>query len=154
MFTDRYPCLPVGCRCLSSVSLWPPRPLEGDLVRFLGLLELLTPMDARRWPCRDGPISITVNRHVCVCVSQHKSELSTCAGLGLGAALLGRIKGSDPVMVLSLLARSRGWEWREGGGSVWTLSFSLGTNFGDSKKGTDVVAWWGKGYNNGPGSKV
>lgn len=48
-----YPCLPLGCRCLSSVSLWPPLPLDGERVRALGLLELLTPMEALRWFCRD-----------------------------------------------------------------------------------------------------
>lgn len=53
------------------------------------------------------------------------------------AALLGKARGSDWVMVLSLLARSRGWEWSEGRGSVWELSFRLGTYFGDSKNGTE-----------------
>lgn len=62
--------------------------------------------------------------------------LSTCPGLGLVVALLGIARGSDWVMVLSLLARSRGCEWSEGRGRVWELSFRLGTYFGDSKKGT------------------
>lgn len=39
-------------------------------------------------------------------------------------------------MVLSLLARSKGWGWSEGRGNVWALSFRLGTYLGDSKKGT------------------
>lgn len=53
-----YPCLPRGCRCLSSVSLWPPLPLDGERVRVLGLLELLMPMEALRWPCRNTPSPI------------------------------------------------------------------------------------------------
>lgn len=62
---------------------------------------------------------------------------STCPGLELVAALLGMARGSDWIMVLSLLARSRVWEWSKGRGSVWALSFRLGTYFGDSKKGTE-----------------
>lgn len=130
-----YPCLPLGCRCLSSVSLWPPLPLEGDRVRALGLLELLTPMEALRWPCRNQKNSKLL-------ASQRSAGelkvICTCPGLGLVADLLGRATGSDWVMVLSLLARNRGWEWSRGRGSVWALSFRLGTNLGDSKKGTDA----------------
>lgn len=48
-----YPCLPLVGRCLSSVSLWPPLPLDGERARVLGLLELLMPMEALRWPCRN-----------------------------------------------------------------------------------------------------
>lgn len=65
--------------------------------------------------------------------------LSTCPGFGLVAALLGGARGSDWDMVLSLLARRSGWEWSEGRGRVWALSFRLGTYFGDSKKGTEDV---------------
>lgn len=74
---------------------------------------------------------------------------STCPGLV--AALAGRISGSEPVTVLSLLARSSGWDCSEGRGSVWMLSFRLGTNFGDSKKGTDDVTHDGEGFIDGPG---
>lgn len=48
-----HPCLPLGCLCRSSVSLWPPLPLDGERVRDLGLLELLTPTEALRWLCGD-----------------------------------------------------------------------------------------------------
>lgn len=51
-----HPCRPLGCLCLSSVSLWPPLPLDGERVRVLGLLELLTPMEALRWFCRNTHI--------------------------------------------------------------------------------------------------
>ena len=113
------------------------------------------PMEALRWPCRNTPITTECQKliyHSCkslrsntlsVIISKsnqwltiHLMVFSTCPGLGLVAALLGRARGSDWVMVLSLLARSRWWEWSEGRGSVWALSFLLGTNFGDSKKGT------------------
>lgn len=47
-----HPGRPLGCLCLSSVSLWPPLPLDGERVRVLGLLELLTPTEALRWFCR------------------------------------------------------------------------------------------------------
>lgn len=67
----------------------------------------------------------------------HQMVFSTCPGLGLVAALFGMARGSDCVMVLSLLARSRWWEWSEGRGNVWALSFLLGTYLGDSKKGTE-----------------
>lgn len=70
-------------------------------------------------------------------MSIHLFVLSTCPGLGLVAALLGRARGSDWGMVLSLLARSSGWELSEGRGRVWALSFRLGTYFGDSKNGTE-----------------
>lgn len=60
----------------------------------------------------------------------------TCPGLGLVAALLGKPSGSDWGTELSLLARSRGCECREGRGSVWALSLLPRTYFGDSKKGT------------------
>lgn len=62
--------------------------------------------------------------------------LSTCRGKGLVAALLGGAKGSGWVMLLSLLARRRGWEWIRVRGSVRALSWRLGTYFGDSRKGT------------------
>lgn len=73
---------------------------------------------------------------------------STCTGLGLVAALLGWARGSDWDMVLSLLARSKGWLCSEGRGRVWALSFRLGTYFGDSKKGTGDggVGFMGSGF--------
>lgn len=51
-----HPCRPLGCLCLSSVSLWPPLPLDGERARVLGLLELLTPIEALRWFCRNTHI--------------------------------------------------------------------------------------------------
>lgn len=111
-----YPCLPLGCLWLSSVSLWPPLPLDGERVRVLGLLELRTPMEALRWFCRKHPRNPKQTRASELILQQfnvwehqqHRLVLSTCPGLGLVAALLGGTRVSAWDTVLSLLARRSG----------------------------------------------
>lgn len=73
-----YPCLPLGCLCLSSVSLWPPLPLDGERVRVLGLLELRTPMEALRWFCRKHPCNPKQTRASQLILQQFKSLRKQC----------------------------------------------------------------------------